>query len=165
MDCWVWMQVKVALCKIQLEITLSKKESILLLFWCLISSWNTFFFQKGEVKKVKIYNDQDILIIPSYLLEDMMASQSSQLVGHLFCFSTPSVWRFRLNRLLAGPSAAIFNFTCFSSTGCENIQNTNKLLTAIDQSQLIPLLLLLHSDLIETNDPVENLRETRIDLL
>ena len=38
-----------------------------------------------------MYNDQDILIIPSYLLEDMMASQSSQLVGHLFCFSTPSV--------------------------------------------------------------------------
>ena len=91
----------------------------------------------------------------------MMASQSSQLVGHQFCFSTPSVWRFRLNRLLAGPSAAIFNFTCFSSTGCENIQNTNKLLTAIDQSQLIPPLLLLHSDLIETNDPVENLRDTR----
>ena len=43
---------------------------------------------------------------------DMMASRSSQLVGHLFCFSSPCVWRFRLNRL-AGRSVGYFQFYLF----------------------------------------------------
>lgn len=42
----------------------------------------------------------------------MMASRSSLLVGHLFCFSSPCVWRFRLNRL-GGRSAGYFQFYLF----------------------------------------------------
>ena len=43
---------------------------------------------------------------------DMMARRSSQLVGHLFCFSSPCVWRFRLNRL-GGRSGGYFQFYLF----------------------------------------------------
>ena len=62
----------------------------------------------------KRWNEKVRCSLFSVVPVDMMASRSSQLVGHLFCFSSPCVWRFRLNRL-GGRSGAIFNFTCFSS--------------------------------------------------